>query len=167
MSFSEPVLDRHKDNADLYIFSCANLNYEFSQKGKYLGQGLSRSCYDMGDYVVKIPRFYNDKGDLYNRVLSIYDGNCDNWAELSLYTNNSTKYALAEILDYKIIGGVHVVYMEKLTETRRWMISLAEARDRGIPDWFHLVYDGCQAGFDKNGVFKVYDYANEYEQGYT
>lgn len=162
MEFSAPDIDYFRNCADLVVETCNDLHIKYATEGEYLGSGISRRVYDMGDYVVKIPYLlFNKYSNQRNRSSNIRYGCECNWRELEYYTHNPTKFTLAEVLDYQIINGVHVLFMEKLTETKCWAhIHWTVARAFGLPDWFNSVYDGCQGGFDKEGVFKIYDYAD-------
>lgn len=185
----EPPKDIPEDR--LFVSVALGLYYKFSFNYKHIGSGASRSAWEYRGGIAKLPvsdaciRFYEEEvcDDRTRDVLAswILTGIWHNWQELDFYTNNRTNLELAEILDYQETDIVNVLTMEKLDHAQRWtkfisdqdpitklyrgrLVSLPTPEGLVLPEWIKDAPDDCQGGFDKNKVFKIFDYSDIYDR---
>lgn len=153
------------------IEAAKNMHESYRKVSKALGAGATRRAYDLGDCVVKIPACHLIEyiGTNYISPLSmrlkiakcVASGNIHNWLEREHYRNGHPVFSLAEVLDYQVIDGLHISFQERLTEFPPGIDHISYDNLRKFyPEWIWDAPDGGQGGFDKDGVFKLYDYAD-------
>lgn len=181
MEFKGPPVDIATVRKAIDIFEALEEKYEL------LDQGVTRAGFLVDGDVIKVPvgdeveylYKYGSRRNYTRLCRLIALGNYHNWQELDFYTDNPSDFELAEIKDYNVINGVHISRMEYLDRAMHWgdyfphPDSVDENGDyyedkdvhlsqEGLvlPKWVRYAPDLGQGGFDKDGVFKIYDYSD-------
>lgn len=117
------------------------LHARYASRAKRVFSGRNRNCFDMGSYVVKIPKNL--------------DGFCDNDWEGSVSNGNDdpnvVRYARTRM---HYVDEIPVVFMEWVEHATGKKITEQIGYE---PDWVMSV-DCGQVGFTKDGRLVAYDY---------
>ena len=117
------------------------LHMRYFKRCRRVFRGRNRNVFDMGSYVVKIPKNFYGMGD------NEWEGSVSNANE----DPEEIQYARTRLIYWEDIPIVFMEYVEPATSTE--IVEKIGAE----PEWVACV-DCGQVGFNKNGRLVVYDY---------
>jgi hypothetical protein len=117
----------------------------YLSRSKEIWCGRNRVVFDMGTYVVKLPRHALGFGD------NDWEGSISNGSDS---TSEDVQYARTRLYYYKGIHGIKIplLFMERV-DSDIWK----DKHYKDFPDWVGSV-DGGQVGYNKQGKLVAFDY---------